>query len=59
MAAVIGIVRAHNGLIKIESELGVGSTFRVLFPARGLLEGRSADKKADSAGVDQPLRHTH
>lgn len=33
LAAVLGIVRGHKGALKIESELGCGTTFRVLFPA--------------------------
>jgi CheY-like chemotaxis protein len=33
MAAVLGIVRGHNGAIKIDSEVGRGTTFKVLFPA--------------------------
>ena len=32
MAAVLGIVRGHKGAIKIYSEKGKGSTFRLLFP---------------------------
>ncbi len=32
MAAVLGIIRGHNGAIKIYSELGKGSTFKVLLP---------------------------
>jgi PAS domain S-box-containing protein len=32
LAAVFGIVRGHNGAIKVSSELGKGSTIRVLFP---------------------------
>ncbi|MFA6242093.1 MAG: PAS domain S-box protein [Candidatus Hydrogenedentales bacterium] len=33
MAAVLGIVRGHKGAIRIYSEPGRGTTFKVLFPA--------------------------
>jgi PAS domain S-box-containing protein len=33
LAAVMGIVRSHHGLIRIRTERGVGTAFRVLFPA--------------------------
>jgi PAS domain S-box-containing protein len=33
LAAVAGIVRSHNGAVKLTTEPGTGSTFRVLFPA--------------------------
>ncbi len=32
MAAVLGIVRGHQGAIMIDSEFGRGTTFRVIFP---------------------------
>jgi PAS domain S-box-containing protein len=35
MAAVLGIVRGHKGAIKVFSELGIGTTFKVLFPHTG------------------------
>ena len=34
LPAVLGIVRGHQGAIQVETALGKGSTFRVLFPAK-------------------------
>ncbi len=36
LAAVSGIVRGHNGAVRVKSELGKGSTFIVLIPALGM-----------------------
>jgi PAS domain S-box-containing protein len=33
LAAVSGIVRGHNGILRVESEVGKGTIFRVFFPA--------------------------
>jgi len=33
LSAVLGIVRAHKGALKVESQPGQGTTFKVLFPA--------------------------
>ena len=34
LAAVVGIVRAHKGALRVESRVGAGSTFELMLPAR-------------------------
>jgi len=47
LAAVLGIVRAHKGALKVYSEPGKGTTFKILFPA--LAEGEDAIRSPDSS----------
>jgi two-component system, cell cycle sensor histidine kinase and response regulator CckA len=50
MAAVLGIVRGHGGGIKIYSEPGKGTTFRILFPAG---ESRENDGAIQQRGISE------
>ncbi len=47
MAAVQGILRSHGGALELHSELGKGTTFRILFPASALPlpEAATADRR--------------
>ncbi len=40
LAAVLGIVRAHHGTLKVFSRPGAGATFRILFPCSEKAAGR-------------------
>ncbi|WP_224961534.1 response regulator [Geomonas subterranea] len=50
MAAVLGIIRGHQGAIKVYSEPGRGSNFKVLLPASG--RPLEAPDDAQACGVD-------
>lgn len=48
MAAVLGIVRGHKGTIKVYSEVGRGTAFKILLPASGKpVDLFKSDKKED------------
>jgi PAS domain S-box-containing protein len=48
LAAVLGIVRGHHGTLKVYSEPGRGSTFKILFPAVGSDPALSRPREADA-----------
>jgi two-component system cell cycle sensor histidine kinase/response regulator CckA len=49
LAAVMGILRSHRAAIKVYSEPGGGSTFRLLFPAKADTSSASEKMKAAPA----------
>ncbi len=49
MSAVLGIVRGHEGAIRICSEVGKGTTFMVLFPSKERGDSGSAVQRKDEA----------
>jgi len=59
LAIVKAIVEAHQGSVEVESELGVGTTFRVLLPAaRGEDCAAVPDSRLSAVGVDSPADPT-
>jgi CheY-like chemotaxis protein len=50
LAAVIGMVRAHRGFVRVNSQPGQGAAFRVLLPLRGeTLESSEMDPPDEAA----------
>jgi two-component system cell cycle sensor histidine kinase/response regulator CckA len=56
LSAVLGIVRAHKGALKVYSKPGQGTTFKVLFPASaGPVTSVAATVKRDLTGAGTVL----
>ncbi len=50
LAAVLGIVRGHRGAVDIQSEVGSGTVFRVLFPVSKLAVGIEPTQHSEPGG---------
>jgi PAS domain S-box-containing protein len=53
LSAVLGIVRGHHGAIKVYSEVGKGTTIKVLFPVTGGIVFDAAAKEASGSWVGE------
>jgi two-component system, cell cycle sensor histidine kinase and response regulator CckA len=49
LAAVLGIIRGHNGNIQVDSQPGKGTTFRIMFPA---VAADATDRPVGMADLD-------
>ncbi|MGB3223015.1 MAG: AAA family ATPase [Desulforhopalus sp.] len=56
LAVVLGIVKDHNGAISVESKVGRGSSFRVLFP---MLETVDEPVAASAESLNTATRNEH
>jgi len=53
LAMVYGVMERHEGRIEIESQLGLGTTFRLIFPLRKLTD--PAAKEGEDSPAPEPL----
>ena len=49
LSAIMGIVRGHKGALKVYSEVGRGTTFKVLFPSQGLMQEPASPESGEVA----------
>lgn len=54
LAMVYGMMERHEGTIEIDSEVGKGTTFRLVFPVRGCVRRRNG--RSDTNAFARPLR---
>ncbi|MBI3875487.1 MAG: Hpt domain-containing protein [Verrucomicrobia bacterium] len=55
LATVANIVRSHSGFIRIESEVGCGTTFRIFLPARADAKINEPPERSPEHGVQSVL----
>jgi PAS domain S-box-containing protein len=49
LSTVYGIVKQHHGMIRVQSELGQGTTFEIFLPMKQINKGQPADILPESA----------
>jgi signal transduction histidine kinase/ActR/RegA family two-component response regulator/HAMP domain-containing protein len=54
LAMVYGVMERHEGRIEIDSELGQGTTFRLIFPVRSLLSATGTE--VDTGALPEPMQ---
>ena len=56
LAMVYGIIKSHNAIIDVESELGCGTTFRLYFPISACVEKSALDEVPEKKLPAEPIK---
>jgi len=53
LAAVLGVIRGHRGVLKVDSALGRGASFKVMFPAKDTSQERKVPSPVSAEDTEE------